>query len=281
LARRSPKFIPAFLKAAESSDTATRLEAFKALEIMATEKEAELLAGLLGKTAAGEEREAAGRAVWMSCQKIPNRAKRSAPLRAAMEQADVAGQCAILPALARMGGEGALEAVHSAMQSTDLAVRNAGFRSLANWPDATVADELLDIAKTSAMESYRIWSLRAYARVVSLPNERPPRQTFAMLNNAMQMATRTEDKALIVSRLGSVRVPDALARLLSLLDDEQLKESAVPAVFTLAKGLSQSHPDQAKAALEKVLPLTKDAATLQQIPKVLRDIEARKQRQKK
>ena len=72
LARRSPEFVPAFLKAAESSDAATRLEAFKALEIMATEKEAESLAGLLCKTAPGEEREAAGRAVWMSCQKIPD-----------------------------------------------------------------------------------------------------------------------------------------------------------------------------------------------------------------
>jgi hypothetical protein len=102
-----------------------------------------------------------------------------------------------------------------------------------------------------------------------------------MLNSAMELATRTEDKELIVSRLGSVRVPDALTRLLSLLDDEQLKDAAVPAIFTLAKGLSQSHPDRARAALEKVKPLTKDAATLLQIPKVLRDIEARQQEQKK
>jgi hypothetical protein len=48
-------------------------------------------------------------------------------------------------------------------------------------------------------------------------------------------------------------------------------------VFTLAKGLSQSHPEQARAALEKIRPLTEDAAILQQIPKVLRDMEARKQ----
>jgi len=61
LARRSPEFTPAFLKAAESSDAATRLVAFKALEIMATEKEAKSLAGLLCETAPGEEREAAGR----------------------------------------------------------------------------------------------------------------------------------------------------------------------------------------------------------------------------
>jgi len=280
LARRSPDFVPAFLDAAESSDAATRLEAFKALEIMATEKEAKSLATLLGKTAAGEEREAAGRAVWMSCQKISDPALQSAPLLAAMEKADANGQIAILPSLARLGGERPLAAVGSAMQSKDQAVRDAGYRALANWPDATVADELLDIAKSSEVESYRVWSLRAYARVVSLPNERPAQQTFEMLNSTMELATRTEDKELIVSRLGSVRVPDALALLVSLLDKEELKNSAIPAVFTLAKGLSQSHPDQAKAALEKIQPLAKDAAILQQIPKVLRDIEARKRGQK-
>lgn len=281
LARRSPEFVPAFLKAAESSDATTRLEAFKALEIMATEKEAESLAVLLGKTAPGEEREVAGRAAWMSCQKIPDPTRRSAPLLAAMENVDSEGQCAILPSLARMGGEQSLATVHTAMQNSNRTVRDAGYRALANWPDATVADELRDIAETSEVESYRVWSLRAYARVVSLPNQRPPQQTFEMLNSAMKLAMRTEDKELFVSRLGSVRVPDALALLVSFLDNGKLKESAVPAVFTLAKGLSQSHPDQAKTALEKVQPMTKDAALLQQIPAVLRDIETRKRREKK
>jgi hypothetical protein len=217
----------------------------------------------------------------MSCQKIPDDpALRTAPLLAAMQKTDVAGQCAILPALARLGGERSLAAVHSAMRSKGPTVRDAGYRALANWPDATVADELLDIAKGSEVESYRVWSLRAYARVISLPSERPRQKTFEMLSNAMQLATRVEDKELIVSRMGSVRVPDALTLLVSLLDNEELKEAAVPAVFTLAKGISQSHPDQAKAALKKVQPLTRDTAVLQQIPKVLRDIESRKHEQK-
>ena len=280
LARRSQEFVPAFLQAAAASDAATRLEAFRALEIMATEKEADSLADLLRKSTPGAEREAAGRAVWMSCQRIPDLAQRSAPLLAALEKADADGQCAILPSLARLGGKRSLAAVHEAMQSKDQAVRDAGYRALANWPDATVADELLEIAKTSEVESYRIWSLRAYARVVSLPGARPPQETFEMLRSAMKLAARTEDRELIVSRLGAVRVSDALTLLLSLLDDRELKDAALPAVFTLAKGLSQSHPVQAQAALEKIQPLTTDVAILQQIPKVLRDIDLRKHTKK-
>jgi hypothetical protein len=277
LSRRSSLFVPAFLQAAESAVAETRQQAFLALEVMATPAEASALIGLLCKSAPGEEREAADRAVWMSCQQIPDPATRSALLKTALAQADAAGKRALLPTFARMGGEEALAAVHEAMQSSDRAVRDAGHRALANWPDASVAGELLDIVKSSEVDAYRIWSLRAYARVVSLPSERPAQTTYEMLNSAMALATRTEDKELIIARLGAVRVPDALDQLLAYVDQPELRSAALPAVFTLAKGLSQSHPEQARAALEKIRPLTEDAAMLQQIPKVLRDMEARKQ----
>ncbi|MCL4191342.1 MAG: HEAT repeat domain-containing protein, partial [Thermoguttaceae bacterium] len=142
LARRSPAFVPAFLQAAESSAAATRKEAFKALEIMSTAKDAPALVALLSKTPPGEEREAADRAVWMSCQQIADPAERSAPLLAALENAGPDVQSTLLPTLARIGGVQALARVHQAMKSGDPAVRDAGYRALANWPDASVADEL-------------------------------------------------------------------------------------------------------------------------------------------
>ena len=278
LGRRSLEFTPGFLKAAASSKEAVRLEAFRALETISTEEDAAELVALLSKTPPGKAREAASRAVWMCCGKIADPAKRPATLLDAMKTADVAGKCALLPPLARLGGKQSLAAVHTAMKSDNKAIRDAGYRALANWPDASVADELLDVAKKSKTPEYRIWTLRAYARVVSLPNKRPPQKTFEMLTTAMRLATRPQDKQLIVSRLSAVRVPEALEILVSYLYDPELKAAAVPAVFTLAKGLSQSHPQQAKAALEKIRPMTKDLAVRQQIPRVLRDIEARKKK---
>ncbi len=164
------------------------------------------------------------------------------------------------------------------MQDPDSTVRDAGYRALANWPDATVADELLSIAKTSKVEAYRIWSLRAFVRVVSVPGAFSPQEAFEMLKNAMQLAKRPEDRQLIVTRLGSIRVSDSLTLLLSFLDNPELKSAALPATFALAKGLSQSHPDQAAEAMRKIRPLTQDPAILQQMSKVLRDMEARKQK---
>jgi HEAT repeat protein len=276
LARRSPELVPGFLKAAEAPREATRLQAWQALETMAGPDDADRLVRLLSKTPDGEVREAAGRAVWMSCQQIPDPARRVEPLLAALRQADGPARCALLPTLGRLGGADALAALRSAMDSDDADVRDAGYRAIANWPDATVADQLLQIATSGSAEHHRVWALRAYIRVVALPDQRPAPQTFEMLRQAMQLATRPEDRELVIARLGAVRTPEALTLLLSFLDDSQLQQAAVPAVFSVAKGLSQSHPDQARPALERVRTLTNDESLLQQIPKVLRDIEARK-----
>ena len=276
-ARRSPDFVPAFLTAAQSSDPAIRKIALEALEVMAEPEHAEMLVAILAKSAPGEEREAAGRAVWMTCEKTADPAKRGEPLFAGYEKADVPGKTAILPSIARIGGDKALATVHVAMKSPDKTLKNAAYRALANWPDATVADELLEIAKTSDNDAYRIWSLRAYARVVALPNAFLPEDAFKRLKSAMDLATRLEDRKLIVSRLAAVRTPASLELLLSYLDNAELKNDAVGAVFLSAKGLSQSHPDLAKPALKRVQELFKDEAILQQVRKVLRDIEARKQ----
>ncbi len=275
LARRSALFVPGFLRAATSPRSDVRREAFVALETMATASEADALLDLLVKTPPGEEREAASRALWMSCQQMPDAAARSALFQAALEKADTAAQCALLPTLARLGGADALQAVHAAMHSADQALRDAGYRALANWPDADVADELLDIAQHSPVEAYRLWALRAYARVVALPSDRPPQQTFEMLAGAMDLATRLEDRQLIVSRMAAARVPEALARLLTYLDQPELQAAAVPAVLALAKALSQSHPDEAHAALQRISPLADDAVLRQQVRRALQDLESR------
>ncbi len=275
LARRTPEFTPVFLQAAESSNADTRLAALQALEIMSTAQEIEPLIRLLCHSDPGAEREAADRAVWMSCQQIADPVQRAAPLLAALRAADKQQRCAILPSLARLGGEEALATVHQAMQDPDQAIQEAGYRALCNWPDDSVADELLQIAKTADVPAYRIWALRAYARLVTLPSQRSPQETFTLLRQTLDLATRAEDRALIVTRLGTVRTPEALDLLLTFLDQSDMRSAAIPAVFELAKGLSQSHPDQANAALTRILEMTDDPALRQQIPKVLRDIEVR------
>ena len=275
VARRSPLLVPALLKAAQAPDAESRREAWQGLEIMAQGHHADQLVDLLCQTAAGPEREAADRAVWLTCLRIEDPAQRSAPLLAVLEEGDQNAAVVLLPTLARIGDPAALPAVRRAMQSSQVPVRDAGYRALANWPDPIVAEELREIAKTSDVEAYRIWALRAFARLVALPSERPAEETFQMLRDAMPLAVRVEDKRLFLSRLSAVRVPEALELLLSYVGDPELESAAVPAIFTLAKGLSQTHPQQAADALHKIQPLVTDPEIEQQLPRVLRDMDHR------
>ncbi len=275
VARRSPILVPALLKAAQAPFGVSRLEAWLGLEIMAQGQHVAQLVDLLLDTAPGPEREAADRAVWLTSLRIEDPAQRSAPLLAALEAGHQNAAVVLLPTLARIGDPAALPAVRNAMQSSQARVRDAGYRALANWPEPIVADELLEIAKASEVDAYRIWALRAFARLVALPSERPAEETFQMLRDAMQLAVRIEDKQLFLSRLSAVRVPEALDLLISYVGDPELESAAVPAIFTLAKGLSQTHPEQAAAALNKIQPLVTDPEIEQQIPRVLRDIDNR------
>ncbi len=275
VARRAPMLVPALLDAASAPHMVSRLEAWQGLEILAQGQHAASLVDLLLKTAPGPEREAADRAVWLTCLRIEDPDQRSAPLLAALEEGDQNAAVVLLPTLARIGDPAALPAVRRAMGSDQRQVRDAGHRALANWPDPIVVDELLQIAKTSEVDTYRIWALRAFARLIVMPDDRSAEETFRMLRDAMPLAQRVEDKRLFLSRLSAVRVPEALDLLMTYVGDPELEAAAVPAIFTLAKGLSQSHPQQAAAALNEIQPLVTDPEIEQQIPRVLRDIDNR------
>ena len=64
-------------------------------------------------------------------------------------------------------------------------------------------------------------------------------------------------------------MPDCLAYVLSYLDDASLQGEAISAAAKLAEGMKESHPKQARPALERVLRMTKDEQLRKHIEKLL------------
>jgi HEAT repeat protein len=227
------------------------------------------LAALLAKIPPGEEREAAIRAVARSCQQIENPERRAEPVLAELRRAGPAARPALLPALGRIGGPQALAVVHEAIQDRDRQVRDAAVRALADWPDASVADELLHLARTAELPTHRIWTLRGFARVVAREGPQQPQKTSEQLREAMQLAERMEDKQLILQRLTAARVPDALTLALSCVDNQELQAEAIDSTVSLAEAMKDSHPAEARAALERILKVTSDPELQLYIAKLL------------
>ena len=55
----------------------------------------------------------------------------------------------MLPTLGRVGGPAALKIVEAAIADKNPPRREAGIRALCNWPDASVAPKLIDLAQTA------------------------------------------------------------------------------------------------------------------------------------
>ncbi|MBN2217285.1 MAG: ThuA domain-containing protein [Pirellulales bacterium] len=256
--RQISQAVPVLLELTQSPDAPTRIASLHALETLGDPPTASLLIPRLLAAQTPEERAAAERAVWLCARRAKDPRQRAEPLLRAIEGATDEDRAVLLPVLGRLGGPRALEIVHQARKSPSTAQRTAAARALSNWPDAAVADDLLELARENENDSQRIAALRGYIRVVTLRGARPDHDTLTMLRPAMELATRVEEKRLILSRLSAIVVPESLELALSYLGQVEVQPEAIAASTRLAELLLPNHPEAAKAAMKKILNVTTD-----------------------
>lgn len=223
------------------------------------------LVKLLLKTPPGKRRDEVEKTILVVCEKQPADADRAAPVLAALQKLKPSNPKQYLPLLGRLGGESARKRIEEAMTSDDPELRDAAVRALCNWPNAKVADRLLQIATESENRAHGQWALRAYVRVVTLPNERPEATTLDMLQKAMELAERDEERVLIVNRASAVRTLDAVRWLSEFLDDPVLAQAACKSIVELAHHRFLRHPNmkQFDPILKRVAEVSEDPAVVE------------------
>jgi HEAT repeat protein len=201
------------------------------------------LVKLLLKTERGRHRDEVEKTILIVSDKLPAGADRSELVRAALAGVHRSESPKYLPLLGRLGGSKSLEMIRSAMASAEPSIREAAVRALCNWPNADVADDLLELARDSENKTFRHWSLRAYVRVITLSSDRPEAQTLAMLQNAMQLAENAENRQLVIQRTSTVRTMAAVDWIAGYLDDPALGQAACQAIVELAHHRFLRHPN--------------------------------------
>ena len=93
-----------------------------------------------------------------------------------------------------------------------------------------------------------------------------------LLNEAMGLAKRPQEKRLVLGVLGSTGVPGALAALTPALDDPDLAEEAGLAAVIVVESLGDREKDQARAAMEKVVQCVKNEQTHDRAKTVLESL---------
>ncbi len=260
-ARNAVSAVPMLLKTAEDADEAIRFQSLGALGILANVQALPALVKLLVAAPSAGQREAAEKAVIATCQRIQDQDAAAASVLAGLPGPDADARRSLLRVLARVPSDRSLEALRAAVQDADAAVKDAAIRGLAEWPDARAIADLPQIARTAESLPHKVLALRGLIRMAGLPGGRGPAQTAKLLGEALTLAPRSEEKKMALAALGDV--PDAAALELagSCLTDKELEVEAAVAVVKIAKKTQAGHPDQAKAAVQKVLEVcTKPAA---------------------
>ncbi len=169
--------------------------------------------------------------------------------------------------------EKALPLVRAALDDKDL--REAAVRALADWPASAAAPDLLALATGAPEANFKILALRGFIRLSGLLAARSPKEAIGMFQEAMKLATRPEERRLVLSGLGEVRAPEALGLVLPCLDDKDIAGEAASAAINIADRLRDSHPKEAKAAVEKVLEISKDRRVVRKAEEILKHVAAK------
>jgi len=97
-------------------------------------------------------------------------------------------------------------------------------------------------------------------------------QKLAALKTILDKPLEAPGKRLVLSALGPIPDPQALALAAAMLDDPAVRAEAAQSVLLLAQSLAATHPYEAAAALSKVLAVTSDPAFQEPVLKARQEI---------
>jgi HEAT repeat protein len=248
--------------AAQDPDAGVRQAAMGVLEYLAEEKHVPLLVGAVVKAKDDGERGAAEKALGALCGRLVKKDECVDKIMPAMGGADVPAKAALVRVLAKAGGPKALAAVRAAVKEADATIQEAGVRALADWPDASVAPDLMEIAKTGVKQNLQVLALRGYVRLANVPADRAAAEKLKMYEAALAAAKRPEDKKMVLGAMGEMKTIAALRVAAALVADETLKEEAAATAVRVARNMGDDvRSDEAKAdvraAMQKALEILK------------------------
>ena len=154
--------------------------------------------------------------------------------------------------LGKIGDDGALPALRTALKDDNTQVQDAAVRALADWPGAGPASVLIELARSAPKEIHRVLALRGYIRMAGLDSDRSPMETLKMYKAAMEAATRSEEKRLVLARIPKLWSLESLKFVEPYLEDEAVRAEAEIAYMAIAVAIKAEHEKEAAAALEKI-----------------------------
>lgn len=226
-ARGAADGVPALLKTARDDNESVRIESLKVLRKVADGRSADAVVALIPKATPGAEMDEARNAAVAACRKIEGDSKQAQPvLRVLAGTQDVPVKCALLRTLGEIGDSSALDTVASAARDANAEVRDAAIRALTDWPNSAPLTHLEKLAKDASTDTQRVLALRGFIRAIEMAGDRVEKERVALYASAMNLATRADEKKLVLAKVGDLRSQGALDLAKQYAGDEALRDAA-------------------------------------------------------
>lgn len=274
IARRATGAVPFLIQQAAQDNPRVAASAFRGLARLAEPKDLPALLELLVNLRHTALEDDACGAVVQVARRIANRDVRSEAILATYRKTGaVPVRCALLRALSQTAGTRALDAVLAALDDPDQRIRDAASRALANWSDRSAAPAILARAGSASDATLRILLLRGYIRLLGLGAEQPQKDVLAGYALALQLASRPDEKRMVIAALSASGVPGALPLLAPLLDDPALQEEVAIAVVRIARANPGADREQARSLLSRAASIAKDPAQQREARELLNKLK--------
>ncbi len=233
--RQTAGAVESLLGYAGDADGNISAAAFKALAAVAGAGEVATLTDLLAKTKDNQARQNAVATLKSVLAKCGDKDAAAKIVIKQMETSEPQARLSLLTTLSALGGPTALKVVTQAARSSDEALREAGIRTLGDWPDFEAAQVLLDIAsKPETSLTHHVLAIAGAVRLVKAGASAPLSDRADLCFSAFDYARRDEEKKLAISAMGSVPDKKVAERLLELVKNDALKIEAGLAAVELA-----------------------------------------------
>jgi HEAT repeat protein len=258
--RRAKDPLPAFIAATVDDNAQVRSAAMAALGLIGSPTQiAAMLPGVL-KAGKGGERDAAEKNVALVCSRIDNEGQRADVLIKALNGVDAAERDQLLSLIGRVGGKKLINFVAEIATGPDVSRRKLGIDALSKWPDASVADKLLEITNKATDPAERSQAFQGFVKISATRDKRTDRQRLDRMKQGMTLAKTPEEQSLVINRCRTAYDVEALRFVLPYVDRPQLAQIACETIVELAHHREIRDPNKSEfdPALDKVILVSKN-----------------------
>jgi HEAT repeat protein len=227
--------------------------AFEALAYVGDSVDIKTLIGLLSDKKEGKARNSGINCLKSILSRTKDKDAAAETIITKMKTAEKDFKLSLLSTLSAVGSPEALKTVVEATQSNDEATRDAGIRTLSDWPDYEAAKTLFDIASNPETSlTHHVIAIRGILRLIETFYSAPLDERTELCINVFDNARRDEEKRQAISVMGMLPSLKMAEKLLDIVKDENFRSEAGLAAVQLAGTMVWTNRQPAQRLAQKI-----------------------------